>query len=168
MGVFGDKQLIRMADAKLLSEVCDAMLNGIRTTNKTALDRLFKSRDKDFSEEAEFDNRITESLDQLRQWTAVHEGALMKPYIVYAILLAFMHVRHSLPPLEGLFRSPGLEQIDPDLTTANLLTLSDALENPEAEGDFRPFVLACSSRTNVREQRENRFLWMCRALTEPF
>src|SRR5205807_381593 len=34
IGVFSEKQLVRMQDTKLLSEVCHAYLHGIQTTNK--------------------------------------------------------------------------------------------------------------------------------------
>src|SRR5216683_1809309 len=34
IGLFSEKQLVRMADTKLLTEICDALLNGIRTTSR--------------------------------------------------------------------------------------------------------------------------------------
>jgi hypothetical protein len=56
IGIFGEKQLVRMADTKLISEICDAMLFGIRTTNKKILDRLYDDRDRAFAEEQDFQN----------------------------------------------------------------------------------------------------------------
>ena len=55
-----------MADTKLISELCDAVFNGIRTTNKKILDRLYKSRHKQFSEEQDIQKRLTDALDDLR------------------------------------------------------------------------------------------------------
>ncbi len=40
-GVFAAKQLVRMADAKLLTEVAHAMIHGITTTTKRRLDDLY-------------------------------------------------------------------------------------------------------------------------------
>src|ERR1700678_4056909 len=56
-GVFKEKQLVRMADNKLLTELCDSFLNGIRTTNKAILDSLYKKRDTVFSEKEDFYGR---------------------------------------------------------------------------------------------------------------
>jgi hypothetical protein len=36
-GIFTEKQLVRMVDTKLLAEVCDALLNGVRTTTSEYL-----------------------------------------------------------------------------------------------------------------------------------
>jgi len=165
MGLFGEKQLVRMADTKLLSEICDAFFNGIRTTNKQKLDRLYKDKDKQFPEEADLGTRITEAVDKVRGWTDIHGGPLMKPHIIYALTLAFLHVRRTVPTLEEDFRSPRLRKFNDQAIIANMSALSEALEEPERSGEFRDFAQACASKTNVREQRIIRFRWMCRALT---
>jgi hypothetical protein len=165
IGLFGEKQLVRMADTKLLTEVCDALLHGIQTTNKKILDALYRERDKQFPEENDLEREITDSLDMLREWPDIHCGVLMKPYVTYSLVLAIVHVRHPVPSLEVHFQSPRLERFDNEAVTANLLVLSEAIENPEAPGEFGEFVAACSSKTNVRDQRAQRFKWMCRALT---
>jgi len=51
MGLFTEKQLLRMADTKLIAEVCDALLNGVRTTNRRILDRLYTDNDRVFAKE---------------------------------------------------------------------------------------------------------------------
>ena len=48
IGLFGQKQFIRMADIKLLTEICDALINGIRTTNKSILDNSIALEMKNF------------------------------------------------------------------------------------------------------------------------
>lgn len=168
MGIFSEKQIIRMGDTKLLAEICDAIFHGILTTNKVILDRLYRNRDKDFPEEHEIKERLTESIDELREWTDLHDGNLMKPYIVYSFLLAMIHLKGTVDSLNTVFPSPELENFDVDRVTANLSLLSEALENPDAAGEFEGFVRACTSRTNVKTQRETRFVWLCRALTTDF
>jgi hypothetical protein len=165
IGLYSEKQLVRMSDTKLLTEVCDAFVHGIRTTNKKSLDELYKSRDKDFAEEGNFEGRLTEAFDHVRDWTAVLGGNLMKPYIMYALVLAVTHVRRRVDTLQGLFVSPRLRQFNLEQVVPNLLALSDALENPDDASPYSDFVEACTSKTNTREQRTRRFLWMCRALT---
>ena len=157
-----------MGDTKLLAEICDAIFHGILTTNKVILDRLYRNRDKDFPEEHEIKEQLTESIDELREWTDLHGGNLMKPYIVYSFLLAMIHLKGTVDSLNTVFPSPELKNFDVDRVTANLSLLSEALENPDAAGEFEGFVRACTSRTNVKTQRENRFVWLCRALTTDF
>jgi hypothetical protein len=76
IGLYSEKQLVRMADTKLLTEVCDAFVNGIRTTNKKSLDDLYRSRDREFGDETDFERRLTESFDHLRDWTEILGGNL--------------------------------------------------------------------------------------------
>jgi len=167
IGIFGEKQLVRMADTKLISEICDALMVGIRTTNKRILDRLYKDRDKAFPEEQEFQKRITDALDELRLWKDVHGTNIVKPYIVYSLLLAIIHVRKSVKSLEGIFKSPQIKKFDPKMVTENLLAISAALDDVDSNKDFEEFVKACTEKTNTKNQRTTRFVWLCRAITSP-
>lgn len=169
IGLFGEKQLVRMADTKLIAEICHALIYGIETTNKKKLDRLYRDREKSFSEEKEIDGRITSAFDQILEWSVIHGGALMKPYIVYSLILAISHTRSPVQSLENVYQSPRLKVFETDIVMGNLTALSEALENPDTAGPFAEFVSACSSKTNVRDQRTTRFHWLCRALqSEPF
>lgn len=166
MGAFSQKQLVRMQDAKLLTEVSHALLNGITTTNKNKLASLYKSRDRSFPEEAALGARFEFSLDQLIAWNGIHGTELMKPYVLYALVLATMHIHEPVEALEDTFRSPALHAFDDERAVANLLLLADALENPDANEDLREFVEASSKGTNVAAARTVRFTWLCRALAD--
>jgi len=164
MGVFTSQQVVRMADTKLISEVCHAFLNGITTTNKTALDNLFKSNDKEFAAEDELTSRLRSACDQLIEWNDLHQGPLMKPHIAYALLLAVSHMRQPAERLQSVFESAALASFNRTAVIENLSSLAEALENPE-ETEWREFVAACAAGgTNVKAKREDRFRWMCKAL----
>jgi len=168
MGLFSEKQLIRMADTKLLAEVCHAFEHGITTTNKTALDRLYSTHDETFPKEPDWATRLTEALDQLREWPALHGGPLMKPYLAYSLILGLTHIRRPLGTLDSAFPLSRSQRFDEDTALKNLADLADALEDPdEAPHKFRSFIQACTSKTNVAKQRETRFQWICRAITSP-
>lgn len=164
IGLFGQKQLVRMTDMKLLAEICHGLLFGIQTTNKKKLEQLYKDKDKLFEEEHDCETRIVEALDQLLAWSEVYGGALMKPHIVYSLVLALIHMRRPVSPLQGVVSSPSLEALDREIVVSNMAQLAEALQNPEGFADFEEFVAACSSRTNVRSQRELRFKWLCKTL----
>jgi hypothetical protein len=165
MDVFTQKQLVRMADTKLLAELCHAFLYGIKTTRKNLLDRLYKDNDKTFEGQRWLSKIIGSAIDQLIEWPELHQTNLMKPYVVYSLLLATVHMKEPQDQFQPIHESPRLARFDRAISLTNLTTLSEALENPDEPGIFADFVAACSSKTNVAAQRETRFRWMCHALS---
>jgi predicted outer membrane protein len=92
-------------------------------------------------------------------------GMLMKPYNVYALVLALIHtatpqqsLRTTYPNSDTLPKalSPNAQQ--------QLTELADAIEREEFDGKYGAFVKACKERTNVAEQRIIRFNFFCDAL----
>jgi hypothetical protein len=167
-GVLGQKAVIRMRDAKLLTEVSSAYWNGITTTNKTSLDRIYREHDKDgdFPEEEDLDGRLRAGLEQLFAWDELYQTDLMKPYEVYSLLLAIMHFQEPLETLQATFELDAEpERADERAILVNLTRLADALDEAD-HGSLRPFIDASSSRTNVASQRTERFKWFCRALAD--
>jgi hypothetical protein len=171
MGTFGEKQLVRMADAKLLTEVANALIHGISTTSKASLDRLYKSRDVAFPEEDEFEHRFRSGLDFVLELQELHRTELMKSYVVYSLLLAVMHMQNPVASIAPVVADIQPEGLDRQQMLANLSALAAALDADETdlerqESPFLDFVRASSERTNVGSQRERRVMWLYRALVE--
>lgn len=164
MGAFSQKQLVRMADAKLLTEMSHSVMNGIATTNKSSLNKLYRDRDVDFAEEGQLEERLRRAMDLLVSLPALHRTELMKTYQLYALILAVMHFQAPVPSLEPFVPPHGRNELDRDVAVSNLTALAAAIESGDEEGPFAEFVKASSSRTNVREQRETRFRWFYEAL----
>jgi hypothetical protein len=165
IGVFKEKQLVRMSDNKLLTELCDSFVNGIRTTTKTILDSLYRRYDATFPEQDDFYNRLTSAFNLLRKMEAIHETALMKPYMVYSLAQAIIHTLKPVKKFARLASSPKLKSINLDSALPNLTALAHAAEQDEAEGRFAEFIKASTEKTNTRENRVTRFKWFCKALT---
>jgi hypothetical protein len=167
MGVFAAKQLVRMADAKLFTEVSHALLFGIQTTNKRKLDDLYRSRDVDFPEESRVDRLVRAAMDTVIAMPQVHQTELMKPHQFYALILAVIHLQDPETVIRQTLdavRAP----VDRQTQLANLTALSESLSAERPPEQFADFVSASAERTNVRSQREERARWMYRALTEQF
>ena len=164
-GVFKEKQLVRMLDNKLLTELCDSFICGIRTTNKKILDLLYKNHDEAFSEKDDFYGRLTTTFTLIRQMEAIHDSALMKPYMVYSLAQAITHCLKPVPKLNQQFKSPKLKSADVSAALPNLSALAQAAEQDEPEGKFADFIEASNEKTNTRENRIARFKWFCKALT---
>jgi len=162
IGAFTEKQLNRMQEAKLLADLTYAILNGITTTKAAQLDQLYDKYDKGFAESELIEKQIGEAIDRVVGWKPLHGTPLMKPYHLYALLLA---IEHTLHPLKTLAQSYDAKRhkIEDDMALANLTTLVAVLEDEESDPRFADFAKA-GTATNVAEQRKVRFAWMCRAL----
>ncbi len=165
-GVFTPRQVIRMADAKLYTELIHACFNGIKTTNNKSLERLYKSRDVEFPEEEEFEELFRSVLDRFLTWREVVDTPLTKTYNVYALLLASLYIEQPFEPLIESAPGVNLKFLGDEDITENLTTLAAELESEDPDEDFEPFIEAAAERTNVAGQRQVRFEWFCKALSE--
>jgi uncharacterized protein DUF262 len=164
-GVFGEKQFVRMADSKLLSEICHALLNGISTTSKAKLRALYKEFDKNFAARGELEARLAQAFDRFVEWPDVFHTEIVRPFMMYSLLLAIMHVTRPDGAFQDVYAVDKPRKIRRKIAVNNLLTLSEAVES-DADGGYGEFVTASSSKTNVKRQREIRFEWFCRALLD--
>lgn len=163
-GILSEKQLARMADAKLFAEVTHAMLNGISTTSATVLKALYAEHDEEFGEEEVVRKRISGGVDALIELDDLHGGPLMKPYHVYALLLALIHARTPIAKLKESYVFEG-KKAQQQTVIENLTRLAGVLDDPEnAPKRYLPFVEASEKSTNVGANRRTRFQWYCRAL----
>lgn len=164
LGVFSQKALVRMGDAKLLSEMCHAMIHGIKTTNKTLLDSLYRDNNDTFTPEMDFEVRITEAVRQVQSWKELQGSNLMKPFQMYALLLAVIHVRAPVEALASVYSTNSGHEIDEKRAIERLSRLAQAIDDEVESGKYARFVKASGEKTNVKEEREIRFVTYCEAL----
>ena len=169
-GTFGQKALVRMQDQKLLTEICAAYFDGITTTSKTTLNRVYRDHDKtgDFASREELDGRIRDALDWLFETEDLFETPLAKPNQMYALILAIMHLQTPIGTLMGDFDPSEVEMAPDDVALVNLSRLAEVLEKDDVRqaGRFKSFFKASAEKTNVGNQRSTRFKWFCRALVD--
>ena len=164
MGIFTQKALVRMADTKLLAEIVHALLNGITTTNKRALDILYRDHDQVFDTQAKNEQYIGSAVDKINEWDELHGTALMKHFQVYSLILAIIHVQHGIPALQTSVEVPVGSRIDEKRCVQRLSQLAQAVDDDVKTGPWARFVQASSRKTNVKTERETRFRYCCDAL----
>jgi hypothetical protein len=164
LGIFSENKIVRMADSKLITEVCHALLNGIQTTKEKQLDATYRDHDERFPMENEIKQRLTRSFDQLIEWDELHGGPLMAPHVVYSLVLALTHMHKAVPALDPLWRSDNQTVFDRSIVVGNLSMLAEAIESSTMSEATRDFVDGCSMKTNTAEQRVKRFRSICNAL----
>ena len=165
IGVFGEKQLTRMADSKLYSEIIHALLNGITQTNSRTLDKLYKDYDKIFPEKNKIEKRIEEGLNTLIELEEIHRGLLMKPYNIYSLILAITHMKDPSEKLNSVYNRTAPYKFEKNIVISNLSNLSETLENPDiTDTIYQDYLMANLVKTNAMAQRRKRFYWFCKAL----
>ncbi len=164
LGVFTERNLSRMQDAKLFTEIVYAWKGGIQTYSKRNLDKFYDDHEKEFAEADVIRSHLDAVFERILTWDHIHNGGLMKPFNFYSLVLALLHFRETVPALQDTYNR-GLTGYEPDeFVLVNLGKLESALEQDASPSELREFVSACSEATNTKKQRERRFIWFCRAL----
>jgi hypothetical protein len=164
IGTFGEKAFVRMLDAKLFTEIIHALLYGISTTNEKALDRLYNEYDAAFLQKDQMYGLVLEALHIIHRWEAIHNGPLVKPFMMYALLLAVIHLGRPFDTLNEYFQLTGPVDIDDEQAVLGLSQLSDAVESEQPPREYLGFVEASTSKTNVAAQRAIRLKTFCSAI----
>lgn len=164
-GTFKEKQLVRMADNKLLTELCDSFRHGIRTTDKQKLDSIYRDCDVEFPEVDSYRERLLDSFNAVRTAEALHDTVLMKPHMVYSLVQGITHVTKPVKKFTKVVISPRLRTINWATAVTNLTALAQAADADEPGGRFAKFAKASQEKTNVGDTRKTRFKWICKALT---
>jgi hypothetical protein len=163
IGTYGERQLTRMADAQLFSELVRALTDGIATSQPTDIEDLYKRYDDEFAASEGIQARFDAVFARLLPWEDLHRGPLLRPYNFYSLFLALTHLQSPVASLQEHYELGAPREIDEPTYLANLSSLAEALDQPDDHPELQEFMDAASSATNVREQRVVRFKWFCRA-----
>lgn len=156
MGIFTEKNLVRMQDMKLFTEICHAIEEGVTTTNKESLDNLYKKYDSDRECISIFENRLVRALDIVCSFDFLSGTQLAKPHILYSLVLT---VVNSVSPIPNCSKKRLIDLGDLFEVERRLSELAGALNLDSKNVDeslWGEFVDASSSRTNVKMQRLRR------------
>jgi hypothetical protein len=164
LGVFTEKQLSRMADSALFSDIVFTFSVGIKSASDASLDKFYSDNDSNFPAANEMDARLSTAMNVIMGWPEIHNSALMKSYNFYTLVLAISHALNPRSELDEAYPRTGPVKIDSNFSLPNLTSLSSALEDPPQFPSLSPFVQACSKATNRIEPRRIRFQWISRAL----
>lgn len=165
IGVFNEKQLSRMADAQMLSEIVMAITNGIESASKKKLNRFYETHDDSFEEKDIIRSRLDNAMSWIIEWKSIHNSDLMKSYNLYSLILAILHVQESVQALEGNFIVKRPIDLKDERVLVNLGKLAEALAEPERYPELEEFVRAGSSATTTLINRTTRFKHFLKALT---
>ena len=167
LATMSEREVVRMADYKLFAEIVHAIMNGVRTTNSTMLDAMYRDYNVgDIPEEERVLGAIDSAFSRIVGWRDLRlTGLVQKSHIFYSLILAVISVEQRWPTLlqNGVDYSNGLVHVDSE---QNLLAMADALLSENEGNQFEVFLKAASEKTNTKDQRETRIRCLATALTQ--
>lgn len=166
-GILTSRQIVRMADAELLSEMVLALEQGIISSNNAILNNLYKKYNSSCEPESVYRTRLREFfayvLDHLGE---LRNSFLMKPYVMHSLFCASMHNKYGLPDVNRKIELEPIGTIcrDAEQALLSLQALAMAHEGKDLEGEFSEYVWGCSAGTNREPRRVARVKYLALAL----
>src|SRR5690606_27145887 len=103
------RQMVRMADAELFTEMVLALEVGTVSTSTRHLRELYTKYDGEFPHAEQYGLIMDETLEFLIfNFGELRDTYMMKPYVVHSLFCALVHNRYGLP---GFVAKTGIEPI---------------------------------------------------------
>lgn len=159
IGLFSRRDLVRMADLKLYSEMALALDSGFSTVKGKQIDDLYKKYNASFSEADEFERLLSTAINSVIARPDLVQPAFLRGHIFQSVALA------NLALNETRVREKLVDTSDPGLIenvraqAVPIDALADALREPNNYTGLQSFVDAASKKTNVEESKRLRFLY---------
>lgn len=167
MGVLKEKQLSRMQDAKLFTEIVLGVLEGMETYAVRRLDKIYTDNDDHFEYAKDLDRRFDKIFDHLLEWSDLHNGPLMKFECFLSLALAITHVLAPVATLQPYYKVSVRGLASQDWVLSKLSSLAEALDDEgkatkPSHHQFREAMVG----TNTKVNRTKRFNILCRAIAK--
>ncbi|MEJ6789002.1 DUF262 domain-containing protein [Brevundimonas sp. BR2-1] len=164
-GVFTNRQLVRMGDQELITEVYQFTQDGITSSSPSVLKAIYATNDVNFPQADEFRTQITDAIRYIAEnFPNLRRSFMMKPYAFYTLVTALIYNRYATPLNVDGVRSAGAFAVNPRASQERLLLLALSHEAKETDGPYREYVLGCLGGTNRVTQRTQRFTHVLTAL----
>jgi hypothetical protein len=167
------RQLWRMEDADLLSELCQAIDTGIETRSKAKINNLYKKYDDSFENKDKIEDKLTKILEYIKvNLNYICAERVLRGYSFYSLFTALLYNKWGIQNVSSQDLG-GLQPInrfcfDEDRAVQNVLELFNAVDADDDEGRFKDFVKANKKATGNKNSRLMRLKWLVAALQHDF
>ena len=162
-GVLSRRDIIRMGDNRLYSEIVHTLLNGFVTTKAPQIDALYKKFNTLFEEEDQIFSYLDYGLNSALAEIAMGEREFQRGYMFQTLAAVFIERHFNLGLAQKAFDAA------PEVAEAvragpvDFAGLVDGLRNPEGHPELVEFVDSTKG-TNVGRAKAVRFLYLNAAL----
>jgi len=165
--VFTSRQIVRMADAELLTDCVLALERGIVSTSPSDLRSVYKNHDDSYNDAPAVAAQIKDAVHFISVELGELRGShLMKPYALHSLIVALIHARHRIPSMENQISGDFSHRycVNSEQAAANLVELAEAHEAKEVDGPHARYVWGCLGGTNRSGRRAARVTAILSAL----
>jgi hypothetical protein len=158
-GILTTKQIIRMSDADLISDLVLVLENGLINRTEGEINKLYEKFDQEFDNEEEYFSFIKGFFESLIiNFSDLRGTHLMKPYAIHSFFAAYAHIKRGIPNGEEDIGFPSRgEDIKKGAEVIALLNeVADAHETKDIDGKYGEYVSAAISTTTKAAQRKAR------------
>jgi hypothetical protein len=155
-GVLTRRQIVRMADTELITEIFLSLEEGISSSSPKLLNNIYERYDENFANKEEYQNQIETAFEYVTaNLTNLRNSFMMKPYAVQTLIAALIYNRYGIPSIERQLQgeSIGVFCRDPRRSAEELQTLAEAHEGKDELGAHRDYVWGCLAGTNRAPSR---------------
>lgn len=166
-GVLTSRQIVRMADAAMITEIAYAVKYGVVSSSPTDLNKFYKANDVNFDEEDEIRFKILETTDFITgNLSSLRKTFMMKPYALHSLFTALIHARFGIASIEREWRAQpiGVFALNISKSEKDIFELSLAHEAKELDGPNGTYVWGCMSTTDRKARRTARVASILRSL----
>jgi hypothetical protein len=165
--VFTSKQIVRMADGALITDIVLGMEEGILSSSPKNLRSLYSKYDKDFPLQDLYRDRILKAFAYIQEnLDAIRGTFISKQYALHSLVLSLIHNRYGIPAIESSFGCSGNGEFASDKNQAvdALVEMASEHEARVLDGNWPTYVWGAISTTDRRARRTARMASMLRAL----
>lgn len=156
-GILQDRQIIRMAEAELTSELLVVMLTGIQH-RRSKINELYEQNDDAFAEKQHVAREFKSVIDAIATCfgNALRDTIFSRRVLFYSLFCAFYHTIYGIPNTPELGKGGHCRQLSSSLLQAikdSLTGLGRKYKGPLPTPDIEKFIAASQKATGDREQR---------------
>ena len=169
--VLSKTQVSRMADADLMTELCQVLMEGIQTRSNKKLDDLYRNNDRVFHEKDEIGPKIKEAMNFIKiELSVFGEQKVLNGFLIYSIFAALIFnmwgIKNTKKTQIANFEPINKFASNIDKAIQNISDLLRAVEEKDIEGNYKEFVTSCLSSTHRLNNRSVRLKWFIAALQD--
>jgi hypothetical protein len=166
-GILTAKQILRMGDADLLTELVIVLHEGIINRDAPSMRNMYRDFDSGIPQQPQWTRAIDEFFRVLAGDLNIFRGSyLMKPYVLHSLFCAMTQLRFGIPNGQESVGVATRGSYFTDLAKAiqTLQEMASAHELQDTAGPYAEYVNACLSTTHRVAQRITRSRWLAKAL----
>lgn len=166
-GVLKERQVSRMIDIELMTDLADLILNGVRTGTPTSRLNLYVDYDEEFKAGSHVNRLVERGMELFLSLDTIRNTVLVERENFLSLMGAAFWAADPKTKIKIPLRRRRAVRIlrDKEAIESNLATLNEVLENDEVPDDWAEFKTAASEATNTDTNRTTRIDWFAHALT---